>query len=213
MSKIRTSTEFIDRLDEAFSWRLKEIADIKTTAIANSSLAQPTVIRAGIPLIYAHWEGFVKESSQLYLTFVASQRLRYDELASCFVVFGVKKHLSTLSNSKDPEANISVVNFFRQQLTSRSDLNLSTAIDTKSNLKSEVFSDIAKSLGITLSFYEPYFKLIDESLLARRNKIAHGEFLDIDKNQFRDLADEIIKLLRQYKTDLENLCITNAHRI
>lgn len=213
MSKIRTLAELQDRLDREYSWRIKEIATLKVVAKGSSSLNQSTVIRAGLPLVYAHWEGFVKQSSESYLKYVTSQRLRYEELTSCFVVFGAKKYLANIVGSRRSAANIEAVEFFRSCLADRADLSLSNAIDTKSNLNSETFENIALSIGVSTVFYDAYYKLIDESLLARRNGIAHGEYLDLDAVSFRSLSDEVIKLLRQYKTDIENLASTAAFKI
>lgn len=213
MSKIRTVSHLQDRLDKSFSWRLKEVVDLKVSVQSNSSLARTTIVRAGVPLLYAHWEGFIKEASQDYLAFVANQRLSYGELASCFVVFGAKKYLADLIGSRNAALNIEAVKFFRDGLGNRADLALASAINTQSNLSSDVFTNIALSLGVAISPYDTYFNLIDESLLARRNRIAHGEYLDLDANDFRALADEVIGLLRMFKTDLENLASLGAYRL
>ncbi|MFZ2854929.1 MAG: MAE_28990/MAE_18760 family HEPN-like nuclease [Rhodocyclaceae bacterium] len=212
--KIRSISQLQDELDSGFGWRVKEIAALKMSVESKSmSIAQATLIRAGVPLLYAHWEGFIKKSSQDYLEYVGNQRLKYSELSSCFVVFGAKKHLSHVVESRRAEVNIAAVDFFRSCPDTRADLVLSNAINTKSNLKSEVFVDIALSLGVPIDSYDAYFKLIDESLLARRNAIAHGEYLDLDANAFRALADEVINLLRMYKTDLQNLASVGAFRL
>ena len=161
-------------------------------------------------MLYAHWEGFVKQASQDYLTFVASQRLNYGQLASCFVVFGAKKHLANIVSSRRAMVNIGAVEFFRTCSTERADLALSNAIHTGANLNSDLFANIATSLGVATTHYDSYFNLIDEALLARRNRIAHGEYLDLTADDFRNLANEVVKLLRLYKTDLENLASTDA---
>ncbi len=212
MSKIRTLSQLQDSLDKDFSWRLKEIADLKVTVKGTSSLGQATIIRAGAPLLYAHWEGFIKHASQYYLNFVSCQRLNYGDLASCLVVFGAKKHLATITGSRKASMNIAAVDFFRHCSGERADLALSSAIDTKSNLKSEIFENIAVSIGVPVTSYDAYYKFIDESLLARRNKIAHGEYLDLNADDFRRLADEVIKLLRIYKTDIEKLASMSAFK-
>ncbi|MDF3135315.1 MAE_28990/MAE_18760 family HEPN-like nuclease [Pseudomonas extremaustralis] len=213
MSKIRTLSILQDSLDNGLAWRVKEIANLKISVRGSPSLSARTVVRAGVPLLYAHWEGFVKQASQDYLSYVTSQRLTYGELASCFVVFGTKKHLSTITSSRQASVNIEVVNFFRKCNTDRADLVLSNAIDTQSNLNSDVFQNIALSLGVPVNPYSSYFNLIDESLLARRNKIAHGEYLDLNEEDFRNLSNEVIKLLRNYKTDIENLASLGAYKI
>lgn len=212
MSKIRSLTQLQDSLDKGYGWRLKEIADLKTTVKGRFFLGQSTIIRAGVPLLYAHWEGFIKQTSQDYLNYVSCQRMTYGDLASCFVVFGAKKHLGSITGSKKAIINIEAVDFFRRCAFERADLILSSAIDTKSNLNSEIFENIALSIGVPVGSYDAYYNLIDESLLARRNKIAHGEYLDLDADDFRGLADEILKLLRMFKTDIENLASMSAFK-
>lgn len=212
MSKIRTISQLQDSLDQGFSWRIKEVADLKVTVKGNSSLGRATSIRAGVPLLYAHWEGFIKQASQDYLNFVSCQRLTYGDLANCFVVFGAKKHLSNITSSQSAIVNIETVEFFRRCAGERADLVLSSAINTKSNLNSDIFENIAMSIGVPVKPYAAYYNLIDVSLLARRNKIAHGEYLDLSSDDFRGLSDEVIKLLRMYKTDIENLASISAFK-
>lgn len=213
MTKIRTVNQLQDCLDKALSWRLKEIADLRSASRSKSSLNHWTIIRAGVPLLYAHWEGFIKETSQLYLNYVSSQRMKFGELASCFVVFGVKKHLGNITDSRKTKLNIAAIEFFRSCEHERADLVLSNAIDTKSNLNSEIFENIAISIGVSVIPYSSYYKFIDESLLARRNKIAHGESLDVNADDFRTIANNLISLLRMFKNDIENLAVTSAFKI
>jgi len=53
--------------------------------------------------------------------------------------------------------------------------------------------------------------LVDESLLKRRNRIAHGQYLEIEADAFDDLVEEVLELLRWFKTDLENALATQAY--
>ena len=59
-------------------------------------------------------------------------------------------------------------------------------------------------MGLDARPYEPRYRLINESLLGRRNKIAHGEWLDLDESGFVSLVDDVLILLRMFKTDIEN---------
>lgn len=69
--------------------------------------------RAGIPILYAHWEGFVKKSSEAYLNFVTNQGLSYNELKSCFIIFGLKKEIEQLTDTKASIKNIRLIYFIR----------------------------------------------------------------------------------------------------
>ena len=89
-------------------------------------------------------------------------------------------------------------------MSGRAELRAKSAIATDSNLNSAVFENIAATIGLNIAAYELRFNLIDESLLARRNRIAHGEYLDLDVGGWRNLADEVVSLLRQVKNDIEN---------
>ena len=99
---------------------------------------------------------------------------------------------------------IAAFDFVFGEMDKPAKMRMSSAIDTELNLTSKVFANIAASLDISTDSYVTRFNLIDESLVSRRNKVAHGEYLDVDANGFVALADEVVQLLRNYKTDVEN---------
>lgn len=204
MNKIRTVGQLQNELDREFAWRLKEIADLKSAVRQQAKISEKTLVRAGVALLYAHWEGFVKTSAEAYLNYVDSQGAKLDELTDCFVALGFKRKLGQLDRSGRVAIGMAAASFFRTAMDQRADLRTKTAIDSKSNLNSEVFREIARTVGLDTVGYEKRFNLIDESLLARRNRIAHGEYLDIEADAWRNLADDVISLLRQFKTDIEN---------
>lgn len=210
MTKLRTISMLQDALDDEIAWRIKELANLKI-AVKRSQLEKKTLIRAAVCLMYAHWEGFIKRASLVYLNFVNNQRLNYNELSACFVVFGVKKTLADLRHPRKRALNISAVEFFLSRLKERAQLKFSKAIDTRSNLSSSIFDDIAISIGIDPTNYTTKYNLIDESLLKRRNRIAHGDFLDLDEDSCRQLLDEVISLLKDFKADIESGAANTAY--
>ena len=203
MKKIRTLGMLQDFLDGEFSWRLKEVADLKIAVRKEIGETQKTFIRASVPMIYAHWEGFVKNSTIGYLNFVNCQRLRYDQLTSCFIVFGIKRRLNELTQSHKARLNIEAVDFFFDELGNRAKIKPIKAIETKSNLNSNIFENISLSIGIDPSPYKTRYNFIDISLLKRRNEIAHGKYIDLEVEDCRTLADEVLFLMRKYKDDIE----------
>ena len=213
MSKIKTINQLQNCLDNDLSWRIKEIASLKILVRTSEWMNKNTAVRAAIPLLYGHWEGFIKNASINYLEFINGQMLTYRELKSCFVVFGLKKKINELVASKNSEISIASLDFIRSEMNERANLKIESAIRTEFNLSSKVFANIACSIGINISRYEGKFNLIDKRLLHRRNNIAHGEYMDIDSNGFRDLADEVISLLRAFKTDIENAVSLEKYKI
>ena len=211
MAKIRTLTQLQTALDAEMSWRIKEISNFKV-AIKAQSPSSRTFVRAGIALVYAHWEGFIKASSEGYINFVDNQGHLYKELRTCFAVFGLKGRLALLRDSRKAAPNIEALEFVIAEMEKPTKLVLSSAIDTESNLTSSVFANIATSLGISVTPYETKFKLIDESLVQRRNKVAHGEYLDIDAAEFVALADDVVSMMRGYKTDIQNAATLSEYK-
>ena len=198
-------------MDDEFAWRLKEIADVKSTIRAADAVRQKTLIRAGIPLLYAHWEGFVKAASETYLNYVANQGHKYRELRSCFIVRGLKGQLNELAEYSNSRRNSRIVEFVLNEMDSPASIPYKGVIDAASNLSSTVFDGIATSIGISTGPYETKYHFIDESVLRRRNQIAHGEYLDVQRTDYNQISDEVVNLLRSYKTDIENALTLDLH--
>jgi len=211
MAKIRTLVQLQDLLDQSLGWRLKDISNLKIAA-KSGGISQKTFIRAGIPLVYAHWEGFIKEASIAYLNFVDNQGLTYNELKGCFALFGLKGKLDTLGDSKKTHANLVALEFIISRLGDKSQLQLAHAVNTEANLTSRVFSNIAASLDLSTDAYETKYNLIDESLVYRRNKVAHGEFLDLEMPDFLDLSEEVLNMMRSYKNDVLNAAVSEQYK-
>lgn len=203
MKKLHTQSQLQDLLDTELGWRTKEIAAL-SFAVKQSASIEKTIVRAAVALLYAHWEGFVKKATTGYLAYVNNQGSSYLELQSCFVVLGLKKVLDDLALSKTSAVNIASIEFIRDQLGKTARLKIDSAINTESNLSSSVFNNILLAVGIDPSPYEARYHLIDESLLKRRNHIAHGEYFDVRCEDWTILAAEILQMLRQLKTDIEN---------
>lgn len=204
MKKLRTASHLQDALDDAFAWRLKELDDLKASVRSALPSHERTLIRSGVPLAYAHWEGFVKQASEHYLNFVSNTGLRYDELNPCFVAVGLRGYLRQIFDSSRGDVFVGAMEYILDTLPTPAKIPYGSAINTRSNLNFSIFEGIARTVGVDAKPYETRSRFIDESLLARRNRIAHGEYLDIDKAAFFDLCDEAIAMLRWYKSDLEN---------
>lgn len=211
MAKIRTLTLLQEALDSEMKWRIREISTFRLASKRDGPDRQ-AFIRAGVAMIYAHWEGFIKGASEHYLNFVNNQGHRYRELKTCFIVFGMKGRLTMLGDSRKSKSSIEALDFVFAEMDKPAKMALGSAINTESNLTSTVFSNIAQSIDIAVDQYETKFNLIDESLVNRRNSIAHGEYIDLTPTQFIALVDEVLILMRWYKTDLENAATQGSYK-
>jgi hypothetical protein len=204
MKRLHTQNQLQDFLDAELSWRVKEISALKSAVKSSAVISEQTLVRASVALLYAHWEGFIKSAATGYVTYVNNQGLNYSELKTCFVVLGFKKALHDVQQSKQSHVNATLIDFLRNGLDRKSKLKIDTAINTESNLSASVFENILHAVGFETTPYESKANLINESLLKRRNTIAHGEYIDVSKDDWAKLADEVLQMLRQFKTDIEN---------
>jgi len=78
MSKNNRTLEMLqNNLDQDFAWRIKELTTIKNRIPQKKEDLQDALIRAGITMLYAHWEGFIKNATEQYLNYVSLRRLKH----------------------------------------------------------------------------------------------------------------------------------------
>jgi hypothetical protein len=180
---------------------VKTIAEIKTHRT-----------RAGVTLVYAHWEGFIKASTELLLNFVSSKRLTNRELRDIFLLYSLRTRLGKIVSTTKVEPALEALRFILHDLDAPSKISFKDSIDTGSNLSSLEFDNIAKSVGVVVDRYLHLYPYIDESIVNRRNTIAHGERLQIGRDEFYSMTERVLELMEMYKTDLENIVATEAYR-
>lgn len=210
--KVITVEDLTDRLDQDLAWRIKELSFLKNRAYGCKPIAQDCFIRSGITLSCAHWEGFVKKSSNEYLTFVFSQRKKYEDLNDNFFGILLCKELSKYSESKKQYiySEFSVNNIAKYK--EKTDLDPSTFIDTQSNLTPTLFREILLILGIKEKLFITKDKFIDEKILKNRHEIAHGKRCnDFSYSDLEEISSEVINMLTEYKETLLDYAINQKY--
>ncbi len=214
MSKIRTLNDLDDRLSEDLAWRKKELSVLESLIKTRSFEQNKTnaLIRCGIALLYAHWEGYIKCAASAYLEFVSSQKnLKYCDLTYNFVAIAMKKKLNEASVTNQSTIHNQVLQFLMESMEQRIDIPMDDVIKTGSNLSSSLFRQILALLGIEDEPYELKQKLIDEKLLKKRNQIAHGEYLDVDVASYQELYKIIIEMMELFKNQIENHAVQKLY--
>jgi MAE_28990/MAE_18760-like HEPN len=203
---IRSLEDLSDSLSSDLAWRKKELSDLK--ALIETRSFSPSkhraLLRSGVTILYAHWEGFVKKAACSYLEFVSMQRLPYKELSSNFIALAMKVRLSEAVKTNKATIFTGVAEFFLTELDQRSSIPYKDTIKTGSNLSSANFKEIICVLGLDYSAYEMKQVLIDEKLLARRNSIAHGEYLLLDLSDYLELHSQVIGMIELLRNQIDN---------
>jgi hypothetical protein len=207
--KVRTEALLLDAIDSELIWRKKELTQLKflVGSLGGREDRRIAVLRSAVPILYAHWEGFIKASGLAYVEYVASQQLRYEELAPPFLAMAARRIVNSATGSRKIRVHIELAEFFRRGLTAESKLPYKTAIDAESNLTSTVLRDIVDSLGLDFAPYELKAHLIDEGLLKARNEIAHGEYLLITEQRYEELGAEVLGMMETFRTQVQNAAV------
>jgi hypothetical protein len=210
--KPRTLEDLEDALDSEVSWRQKEISDVTMLIQHASGPKRKCLLRCGLAVLYAHWEGFVKAAVRLYVAFVALQRKTCNELDATFVALAARKHLMSLVSESSQARAISVVSYLRSAASQEAELPTNLDVDTESNLTSKVLRRIACLVGIDYKPFELKANFIDASLVAVRNSIAHGEHVHPALADYITAKDEVFILIRMFRNEISNGAAVGSYK-
>src|SRR5215471_17572405 len=203
MPQLRTAEEFTAFITSDLTWRIREISDIRSTA-ATASLPR-AILRASVPLMYAHWEGHVSVVSRAYLDFLALRRLRYSNLTQSF---RLNAFFATIRRMTQARASYLEQVAFLSNVVDSGESQLRTVdgdiLSTRSNLNSAVLQDLCCFLSLDIAQFESDFDFLDKILLYRRNNIAHGQFIEIDIDTLRDMSERVIEMMRKFNNLVDN---------
>ncbi len=215
--------KFQEKLDRNINWRKRELTTIKANIIFAKGPALITAIRSGITLLYAHWEGFIKNAAREYLKFLNKQNLKCCELKDNFLVLHMKKSIIDTRQSNKTKKHAFLINKLLYQSDDyfKVDVLDTLIIDTESNLSYDVLKDILYGLNIDERDFELKQHFIKDNLLDKRNKIAHGEYVRILENnlqaekkakeEFEILYQEILGLMEKFKDNILDSAIEKKY--
>jgi len=212
--KISTPTQVARRLDRSIAWRKKELTQQKLLADSASAGNAEVLRRSGITLLYAHWEGFIKDASVVYLRYLSNSPLELARLKPCFVAIAVGGEIRIAGQANKVSSHARLVEFFQSIQTpplQQRRLPWKNVISTHSNLKSAVLREIVLTLGLDYSPFELKEKSVIDRLATLRNSVAHGHGQPIRETDYNLLHRETIVLLDKYKDLIEDAAFSNTH--
>lgn len=197
--KTRPDEKLIFELTTALSNRKKEITDfyMYIQGCQSSGIAE-ILNKSFILLLYAHWEGFIKEYTIKYFSFIISQKLVLSKLTENFLLIYLKSLLKTYEVNK----NISQEKKILDMVSKGSKFKIKIdeyfekyTVGSENNLKFKNYKNICAILNYNLIDETNVFETNLEKLVHNRNSIAHTG-LKAKENTYSDLLDiEIMKNL------------------
>jgi hypothetical protein len=201
-------------MDRSLSGRKRELTTLRF--MVNNSVRvheRTAMLRAAVPIVYSHWEGFVKFASVAYLTYVARQPGPLRQFTPNIIALALRTELAIAGQTKKTSAHATFFARYTEMLDSPIVFQPEEAITTAANLNSEVLREIMVTTGLP---YDTYWQakslLIDHKLLKTRNEIVHGELVNVDARLYEELHVFVIDGLERFKTAIENAAALGQHR-
>lgn len=203
--RIRTANHLQRALDAESGWRIQELGIFKAAIIAAVEPRRTVLIRAAVPLAYAHWEGFIKKAASSYGAYLSGRGVTYEALKPCFM--GVEA-LALVSRLHAIERKIATASNLLSQLAVIDEkvvsIDLWPRLKEVGNLNHSMLMEIVEFLGLTAAHYTTKSIFIDEVLVRTRNQIAHGHREVLDSEAVIGTITETISLIEVFKSDIEN---------
>lgn len=218
--KIKNLSELEGKIDSELAWRKKELSlismDVQVSNGKKSS-EKARALRAGITLLYAHWEGSIKSISEYYLIYVSGLNLKYDELKNNFLAISIKNSLCKFEDTNKATIHNKLIDDIYSKKSEVSNIPCKGIIKTDSNLKMDIFKEIMSSIGIDSSQYELKKQIIDQKLLGNRNKVAHGERTEAldgvsNSTEYIELHNTVVKLIDKFAQNIRDAARDKNYR-
>ncbi len=209
--KLNTKSDFFDAINEDLAWRKKELSYVKSN-IKNGTPNYKTNLRTGVLLLYAHFEGYIKNVCEIFLKYIKLKKLNYIELKENLIAVSLKYELKNFEETNKSTIHCQMVDFILNKLNQRAKIPVDNVIKTGSNLNSNILREILTTVGIDFSHYELKSNLIDQILLKNRNSIAHGEYVPLDDIEYTELHKEILFIMDDIKDRLTNIIVLEEYK-
>lgn len=211
--EINLKDELQSFIDGDKAWRKKEMTLLKSFIFSSTGANEHTYIRAGIALLYSHWEGHIKAASFRYIEYLNRLQLSLSQLSDNNVTSFIYDRFMSLNGSKVISSYTGICDVICNNLAGEV-FNIAPLkiIKTESNLKMRQLEDILHVIGLDNSVFMANKVHIDEVLLNYRNKISHGERTEglrsttLSKESYNSLHDKIIELIDHF----DNLLIEHV---
>ncbi len=90
-------------------WRKRELSTIRMEVGRQDGPAGVLAIRSGVTILYAHWEGWIKAISRLYLDFVNTLKIPYRDLSPALLATALRARMDTVQSSNKALIHLAVI--------------------------------------------------------------------------------------------------------
>ncbi|WP_366940547.1 MAE_28990/MAE_18760 family HEPN-like nuclease [uncultured Rhodospira sp.] len=211
MSKPRTSNDLLYQLDADLSWRRHELSELHSVIKSSDEARANVLTRALIPLLYAHFEGYIRFCILKYFQYLETLGLPYSDLERQIYINSFLKKTKSMFGAG---ANlISISGHIDEIISSQHNRCThvdSSLVDARSNLNSNVLKELCYLCSLDYGDFLKHELFLDKFLLSRRNSIAHGEEIYLSsrnvkgESEVKKFIDQTLEMMLLFKASVSS---------
>lgn len=223
-----TEDEFFSELEDGWAIRQDELLNLQNLAARMNVADADRYRRAMVLMLYAHFEGGVKFSFQVYVKFLNELNIAVGDANTEIAAAGISDVMQALRDPyrKCPE--------FSRELPDDSDLHRfardrelmsvlpeilsrklsidDRVVNTESNLKPVILRRILYRLGLDHHLYDHHEYAINK-MIRIRNSIAHGESMaGVSEEKYEKLRDVVFDVMQDVRLKLRDCLHRQVYR-
>jgi len=202
--------EFNNLIDELYlnkEWRIEEIKKIGMTIRNYIDIkTQPIFFRSLIPMIYAHWEGFVVSSVKKYFECLNIYDLSIEDMDINYIATALEEKLENIIKSQKFDKRKKHLKILLSCLNDKVKFD-NKKINTKSNLNFDILMIICEKLKFDKNKFIDY-KLDLNELVNIRNSIAHGDTPAFEFKSYEEIEKYVFlieNLMLDFISEIEDI--------
>jgi hypothetical protein len=202
---------FVQLATEDFTWRVKELSDLKQIIRLSGGSYAYVARKAALALVYAHWEGYVVFVVSAYLAYISKRKRTFSKLMPSLHALALVGHVQEWQKQRDSIGlRLKMIEVFRSMEKSQFKRVPVGAVTTGGNLNFERFADICKVLMIDPASIVSDQEYLDNEIVGIRNRVAHGDYIVISDERLEKATDFILAAMRSLRTDVENCVVQRS---
>lgn len=230
-------------LDTDLSWRKNELSSLFEIALntkiaseeGHDNLLYKTVLKTLYLLLYSHWEGFVKKSCKLYISYINQKNVRASDLTNTFTALALKKSINTCYTKENIDSlsiktyldfidlhNSKLQENFKVIVKTDSDFD-DDFIKTFSNLTYKNYKNLLTSIDLPVFeyfYHENYHIEVEDVSGKKQNVPVLSSILDFSLLHYRhsiahsgsvsnELDLEVYQILQEKILYIMDMLVTN----
>ncbi len=200
------ATTLLEGTAQSLARRQEAITMVKRTVRhVQDTVFFQTCASMAIPVIYAHWEGFVREVFQRYLDCIEKSGLACIDLSPHLLAYSWSPEFQSLQGKAGTEQRAQFARRILEATTKKVAFGRAEKdIDTKSNLNFDVFEDLCTRLCLAASALIDCKRALN-ALVNKRNTIAHGGRHDnVKVDEIDDAAALVMDLMTRVEAMIQD---------